>query len=464
MASKKRYKRSPHPGVVIRKRTLPSGRVQWLARFVDPDDRTKRDPKYPYREIKLDLPTSEVRKQWAIRKSKALAKRRMELEIGDSESVKTETPIDEAVCEYLKLCQKNLRFKTVQSYKLATDRFLEWAESSNIMIVEELRGGHIKSLRDFLKSAERKKIKKGGKRGERTKAQNGRSARSVNRELRSIKAMLNDWRRSDKLPQLDRDTITDRLIPFPVDKSKPDYLSPSKCKKLLKATLRHDREVFQETREEHAGKRTAATTRRYEPIAPLTAFLLLSGCRTGEAEHLEWGHVDLDAVDHDGKKIGEIRLPPSITKTHRERIIGLEVCPSLRLLLAGLKLRAGKNKYVFDGDFPLSHDQIDSARKRLIAEYGSGKFSWQQLRATTATYLTNAPSIFGAASQYRSAAQLGHSVKVAEDHYLGVNRSIPRDARTLEAAMQIEGIMDDIVREASQENTTRPLLRKKGKR
>jgi hypothetical protein len=40
-----------------------------------------------------------------------------------------------------------------------------------------------------------------------------------------------------------------------------------------------------------------------------------------------------------------------------------------------------------------------------------------------------------------SARQLGHSVAVAERHYLGVHRGIPKDAHTLEAAMQIEKAM-----------------------
>jgi hypothetical protein len=67
------------------------------------------------------------------------------------------------------------------------------------------------------------------------------------------------------------------------------------------------------------------------------------------------------------------------------------------------------------------------------------------LRATCGTYLTNAPGIFGAASAYRSAKQLGHSVAVAQRHYLGLIRGIPRDARTLEQAMQIEDPVKRIV-------------------
>jgi hypothetical protein len=47
---------------------------------------------------------------------------------------------------------------------------------------------------------------------------------------------------------------------------------------------------------------------------------------------------------------------------------------------------------------------------------------------------------FGAASAYRSAKQLGHSVAVAEKHYLGLVREIPATARTLETAMQIDDL------------------------
>lgn len=50
-------------------------------------------------------------------------------------------------------------------------------------------------------------------------------------------------------------------------------------------------------------------------------------------------------------------------------------------------------------------------------------------------------SLVGAATVFMSARQLGHSVAVAERHYLGVHRGIPKDAHTLEAAMQIEEAM-----------------------
>ena len=45
---------------------------------------------------------------------------------------------------------------------------------------------------------------------------------------------------------------------------------------------------------------------------------------------------------------------------------------------------------------------------------------------------------------------LGHSMTVAEKHYLGVVRGIPREARTLEAAMQIEDVTRQVVEAAGE--------------
>jgi hypothetical protein len=107
----------------------------------------------------------------------------------------------------------------------------------------------------------------------------------------------------------------------------------------------------------------------------------------------------------------------------------------LRKLLAALHLRSDKKGSVFN----LTRDAANAAFRRLQKEFGAPPGTgWQALRRTCGTYLTNAPGIFGAASAYRSAKQLGHSVTVAERHYVDVARGIPRDARTLEEAMQIE--------------------------
>ena len=63
--------------------------------------------------------------------------------------------------------------------------------------------------------------------------------------------------------------------------------------------------------------------------------------------------------------------------------------------------------------------------------------------------------IFGASAVFLAAKQLGHSVAIAEKNYQGVVRGIPREARTLEAAMEVEGVLGEVlavvrVRTASQ--------------
>jgi integrase len=267
---------------------------------------------------------------------------------------------------------------------------------------------------------------------------------SVNRELRTLKTILNAWRVAGILPHVDRDGITDALKALPVTHEQPEYITAAQLDSLLHAALRHDAAVFAATRKEHAGLRPIGTTRRYESIASFTAFLLLTGCRRGEALGLRWSDVDLDALDHEGRQVGEIRLRGEHTKTHRARTIGLEVSPALRAVLAAMKLRAGRNtdgQHVFGGTRPYTVDLVEAARQRLIGEFGAPSFSWQVLRSTCATYLTNAPGIFGAATAYMSAKQLGHSVTIAERHYTGLLRGIPKDAHTLESAMQIEPTM-----------------------
>jgi hypothetical protein len=163
--------------------------------------------------------------------------------------------------------------------------------------------------------------------------------------------------------------------------------------------------------------------------------------RFGEAIDLTWDRVDLDALDASGKAVGEIYIDSS-SKTAKARTVGLEVSPALRKLLAAQRLKTGGKGSVF-GPSP---DEARASMKRLKARYGaSAATGWQVLRVTTATYLCNAPGIYGTASPFMESRQLGHSVLVAEKHYAGLIRGIPIEARTLEAAMQIERAADQVI-------------------
>ena len=152
--------------------------------------------------------------------------------------------------------------------------------------------------------------------------------------------------------------------------------------------------------------------------------------------------VDLDARDDHGNPSGEI-TPQGGSATKRTGVIGLEISPALRELLATMRPKNARG-----GVWGLTRDQAKAAAKRLARHGAPDAWSWQVLRSSCGTYLTNSPGIFGAASAYRSAKQLGHSVAVAERHYVGVLRGIPREATTLEAAMQIEQHMQRVTEAA----------------
>lgn len=434
MGAKKRRTRSPHPGVVLLDRTLPSGRKAVQARFRDPDSGKLHKPMLDL----VALPTQEARRLWAMRKSKELAKRRMDIEGGAA--LTTSRQLDQALTSYFESAAHRLRGKTLVTYRLAINPFRSWCGAHGVATTGDITRAKLAVFRDTLIAKGKGKAVKGAKRGRFAPSEQKRSPVSVNRELRSLKTLLNSWRHAGLL-RLTSDDIADALKALPTALEQPEFLTPAQLKKLLESAARHDEDVFDETREEHRGLRPKGTTRRYEPIAAFAAFLVLTGCRRGEALGLTWADVDLDALDSESRKVGEIRLRAASTKTHRARTIGLEVSPALHKMLAAMKLRAGhdaESQHVFGGKNPYTADLVESTRARLIDEFGAPKFDWQMLRSTCATYLTNAPGIFGAATVFMSARQLGHSVMVAERHYLGVHRGIPKDAHTLEVAMQIE--------------------------
>lgn len=436
MAKRKQRIRSPHPGVKLKKRTRKSGFVSYRAHYVDPDTGKEK-------AVTLDpvaLPTKEARTAWAKQLSRQLARKRMDRAAGIEPPLKAEL-LSDTVGAYLESVEARLRPNTVASYRQCLDRFLRWASAAGVSTTHDLRSRELAELRDFLVRNPKATAQPGGPRGARRRGSQQRSRRSINCDLRSIKAMLNDLRKRGSLPHLHRDDIADLLPPLPVRREPPPFLAPSEMRQLLEAALRHDGDCFAQTRAEHAGQGEPGTTTRYAPIAPFVAFVLLTGMRRNEALSVRWSDVRLDALDQRAEKVGEIRLPAAITKTGHARTVGLEVSPTLRRLLAAMRLASGGRGAVFS----FSPSYVEGARKRLIAKYGAPQFNWQLLRKTCSSYLTNAPGIYGAAAHHLSAQQLGHSVAVAQKHYAGAIRGLPHEARTLEAAMAIETSLHAVV-------------------
>lgn len=427
-----------HRGVVIIPRKLPSGAVRWQFRYSDPDTGEVRKPFFPHPTAATKRGPPRAVVLWAEKKSCELAQRRLELEGGGKRVASV--ALAEAVNRYFAEKAHELRPSTIATYKFSLDPFVAWCSKHGASTTDSLTHARLMTWRAHVAGINRRERLEGGKRGEMADTSNTRSVVSVNNDVRAVKTVLNNLRVRGWL-KLSGDDLRDTLKPLRVQNVRPEFLRPHELQKLLQAAVRHDAETFAATREEHAGLRPLGSTRRYQPIAPFLAFLLVTGCRRGEALTLEWSDVDLAALDHDGREVGEVRVRADVSKTHTERVVGLEVAPTLRTMLASMRLASGGEGAVFR----ISLGEVEAARKRLVDTYGAPAFSWQMLRSTCGTYLTNAPGIFGAASAYRSAKQLGHSVQVAEKHYTGVLRGIPRDARDLEAAMQINTEMGKVL-------------------
>lgn len=260
------------------------------------------------------------------------------------------------------------------------------------------------------------------------------SAQSRNKERRAIKTILR-WAARTRRISLSTDEVTWSLEAEKGTASRKDYLRPREIREVLEAAMAHDAETFAITREEHAGLRPMGTTPRHAAITPFIMFLLLTGCRRGEALSLEWPQVDLDAADVHGNPLGAIEVTAESAKAKTRRVIYLDVSPALHRLLCGMRREEGR---VFAD---LTEETARRARDRLVKRYGSPEFTFHGLRRTCETFLVYS-AVYG--SQARAldlaARQLGHSIEVADRHYVGDMRGI-ESARTLEEAMRIEELI-----------------------
>lgn len=380
-------KRSAHPGVKLIQRRRSSG-ATWYGRF-------QHHVTGRWVDVNLTeagLTTAIERRRWAERKSEELkaAKRARALGRRGADS----TRVEDAVKAYMDECEHRLRERTVAAYREALESLQAWLGAHGRAFVQEVSPGDLWAYRSNAIKAPRKKS-------------------TISTHLARLQTALDWWRRAELLPLVSSDAIADACRSVGGSKPKINALRPPQVRALLEAAAAHP-----------------------EPTAAaLVALALLTGMRLGEIEGLTWAELDLDAPPG-----GEIVLGDR-TKTHHPRVVDLEVAPIARELLRALP-RVGP--YVLGGLAPLSREVAKRWKRELQvkADEAAGRpavrWTWQHLRQTCGTYLTCAPSIFGASSAFRSARQLGHRVAVAEQHYLGVLRGIPADARTLEAAMEAE--------------------------
>jgi len=433
MAGKaKKAKPIKYPGVTLYQVEYPSGKVAWRGRWRDPETGERKNATMNA----IGKTNKEKRREWAKDLSEQIQRRKVELATGMETQFQSK-PIDAAVEEFLATKKEEGKSETtVAFYGFGIRNFQEWAKEEGVKKTGQLTPARLERFRDFVQGLEKKRAKKGGKRGSQKGAGTKLSPVSRNRYLAAVRVVLNKWRRLSYLPKLNSDTIQDGLRPIPEEHPLPTFLKSRDLRKLFEAAHRHDSEMYKITREEHDGEQEIGTTPRYAPIAPFVLTLLLTGGRASEIRELPWSEVDLEAK--------EISLAAGRVKTRHARRIPLDITPCVADLLAAQKLRSGGGDYVFGGDVAMTENALKAARKRLVVKYGAPKFTWQQLRRTCGTFLTCAPGIYDASSAFLSAKRLGHSVVIAERDYVGVLTDLDPNAKTLEAVMGVEDLCEEI--------------------
>lgn len=344
---------------------------------------------------KLGLSNDALRQQWAAAKAKSLGEMRAAVAAGTVDV--SPIGVAEAVDRFFE--QVPMARNTKLTRRVPLRVFAEWCGKNAIRTLADLKPIHMARWRGVVVAP--------GKAGEDLKPS------TKNLRLVATATFLR-WARSlGYVPLVDEEAIRAGAKPMPAPVGEVEFLRPQQVRQLLQAAIRRD-----------AASRVGAPK-----IAPFVLALLLSGCRRGEIESLTWDRVELEGS-------GLIRLAAGATKTQRARVVGLDVSPSLLALLRAMRLQAGNQLsgrvFACAGDCP--KDSLPTLARR----WGAPHFSAHTLRRTCGTVLTNAVGIYGGASAFLSAKRLGHSVVIAERLYVGVMPDLPREARTIEAALGIE--------------------------
>lgn len=326
-----------------------------------------------------ELPKSQLR-AWLRRRSYELEGRR--LAVGPrprpAQGLSTERMFD------LYFGEVRIADATADAYRRVQERALAWPDLPKQ--ASELTLASLRGLRAWLHRPEL-------------------SPATVNFYLRPLGAVLRHSRLAGRVPGLSAENIKDGLKLFSDAAEKKRPLSLDQIRSLVVALNGFIGE---------AGDQAAEAPALFRGLVLTT---LLSGMRLGEAR----------AVDRADVQSDHIWLPKHKTKTKRSRRIGFAESPALAKVLEAMPA-AGWGFTENQAYYQASLVDVD--------------FHWtfQQLRVTCGSYLTCAPSIYGGASAYMSAARLGHSVTIAERHYVNAV-SVPASAKTLEEAYGIADLL-----------------------
>jgi len=232
-----------------------------------------------------------------------------------------------------------------------------------------------------------------------------------NQQLASISTFLRWCDDRDLLPRLDGkwNKVERALRRIELPAERPSVMQPDVVRALLTSLIAHD-----------------AKAKDHQRVAPAVLLMLGTGLRTEEMLRLEWSNVA-------GR---ELRLRAAQVKGGKKpREIGLDVSPSVINLLEALPRRG---RCVFHG---LKHDVFRARITSSVRKFGAPTWSPHALRRVCGSVLATA----GLLSPFAMASRQGHTLSVAEKHYLDPVRGLVPGATTIEGALGIADLAAQII-------------------
>jgi len=263
------------------------------------------------------------------------------------------------------------------------------------------------------------------------------SKHSVATHARHFRAVLNFGRKVLHCVRLDSESVGEGLRVGRLPRLLPESYDSAQLCAILRAARNHDLQ------------------HPMSQVFPLMAFLMIVGCRIGEAETLRWNQSP-DRTSHEGwvdLEGGQILLFGH--KTQIERAVPLDVRPLLTRLLKAMKRRVDvkAEPYVFGGQVSLA--VADKRRtKTPIAIVGRSlksaieavkhavDFHWSPhtLRKNLATYLANSSH---GRKLHTLADELGHDYQILLRHYVG-RRKLTARQQASSSVEEVLGIVTEM--------------------
>ncbi|MBP9892853.1 MAG: tyrosine-type recombinase/integrase [Planctomycetes bacterium] len=466
-----RRSRHEHPGVSIvsqRRR----GELRIALRYRDPSDGHLRqceriDENGAPRPFLIDEPrhefvpiqSREAARPLARRLSEWLWKQRallklhkngikFELPPEDAEGARTQISWAELAQRHVAHLEARGRAKaTVRHYEYAWSFFMRWP--ARPQWPSQLHEGLLEEFQVFFRKHRSKSGSEHANATYRTICQHLKGRLNFGRKLHRRESRLALPR---KCVMIDGESINDGLAQNRPQRTLPVALNAAQLKAILSSALEHDAGIAErrEDWDKSRVKRGLEELYRLDSsVFPVLAFLMLTGCRRGEAEQLRWSPTAPGAAES-WVDLDHGRVVIHASKTGVQRTIPLSSRPLLSRLLK--VRRAGKQEYepyVFGGPLPLA---IGDARrissgalrglslKKAIQDVRarSGvRFRIKDLRSSLATWLAHSQIC---TNLFELAAQMGHDYAVLVKHYASRDFSLPKESAAAQSVENLLGV------------------------